>query len=240
MEYVWSAYVMPDIAITDLNIAVDKGDGVLMALGTGASYTLPSGWNLVEFCRFVAVGHHVRLEFSVNPPDVNGSSSWFVDDMELVPVTEALDMITKRIRDAILLDLADITVANGFSTTLVEVGAEPKRIADSTLPCVFLTTGPGGRGEAYQLSNFAGHTTHQFVVQMMVRSSTPNADMDNLLDDVKNSVERSTSHVTALTEVDDITVVDWTETTVSGDISNSTYYREATIQVSYVYSRGAA
>ncbi|RMF18883.1 MAG: hypothetical protein D6760_13540 [Deltaproteobacteria bacterium] len=152
----------------------------------------------------------------------------------------ALMAITQQIRDALVSDLQQITTGNGYSTTLVEVGREPKRITEARAPAVYIAPGEGGTSELETISSGMGSAVQRFTLQMIVRSATPNQDMDNLLDDVRNAIERSGSAVLALSDVVTAAVTGWTETVTEPDIALDTYYREATVEVTYLYRRGSA
>jgi hypothetical protein len=75
---------------------------------------------------------------------------------------------------------------------------------------------------------------------MFIKSSTPNADMDNLLDDVRNAVERSNGNTQSRSDVISARVSDWTEVITDETIHGEVYYREAVVEVQYHYTLGSA
>lgn len=155
--------------------------------------------------------------------------------------TEVYEMaITRQIKDAMVADLESITAGNGYNFTVAEVGVEPKPAPEVTKPAVFILPGEGGSSELAQLTNAAGIASQTYTLQLVVDSAQPNEDMDNFLDDVRNAIERSSSNVNAVSGVEMAAVTGWSEIVTDPGISQNTYFREATVEVRYLYTRGAA
>lgn len=155
--------------------------------------------------------------------------------------TEVYEMaITRQIKNAMVADLESITAGNGYNFTVAEVGVEPKPAPEVTKPAVFILPGEGGSSELAQLTNAAGLASQTYTLQLVVDSAQPNEDMDNFLDDVRNAIERSSSNVNAVSGVEMAAVTGWSEIVTDPGVSQNTYFREATVEVRYLYTRGAA
>lgn len=186
---------------------------------------------------FVAAGASFQLRLRPDGAGTEGEAVtiWVVDDVEVESMA-----ITAQIRAAVIDDLKYISTANGFSATLSEVASEPKRIDDIRTPGVALTDSPGGGSQPEGLGNQKAAGTQRITVRMVVHSSTPCVDLDNLLDDVRNAVERSGSYCSAVSGVYLVGVEEWTEVKTDREISEQFYTRDATIVVNYIWQRGAA
>jgi len=152
--------------------------------------------------------------------------------------------LTQTLKDKVILDIADIDGTGIFATTLAESGREPKPIAEVVAPAVFIAPGGGAETDTETLTNRVGASQQDYVLQCFIQSGTPNADMDDLLDDLRNAFERATSNVLTASgtgwKVTDSTVSDWTEVLTDEDIHQQSYFREVTLTVAYTYTRGSA
>jgi hypothetical protein len=145
---------------------------------------------------------------------------------------------TAGIRSAITTTLASVTTSNGYSTNVVEVGSEPKGIDEVRSPAVYLLS-MDGQSDLESLSNLQGQCKQAFRMQLVIRSATPQADMDAFLDDVRNAVEKSTSALLSLSYVVRVTVSGWSPTFTESHINDGVYLRECDVVVDYVYQRGS-
>jgi hypothetical protein len=146
---------------------------------------------------------------------------------------------TNTLRDALVADLTAITVAGGFNTTLAEVLAEPDPEKETLKPAAVLTSGPGGTSDQESLTNTKGLAVQQFVVELHIQSATPQQDMDDLLDDVRNAAERSNSNLLAVAGTEMVTATEWDEAATDTPISQGTYIRKVTVEIRYLYTRGS-
>ena len=107
------------------------------------------------------------------------------------------DVITATIKQAIVDDLTDVDGTGIFSTTIAEVGTTPKRIDDAKFPGAYVFSGEGSASLS-SLTDKLRSGTQRYIVQLAVHSSTPNADMDTFMDDVRNAFERETSNLNTI------------------------------------------
>ena len=147
--------------------------------------------------------------------------------------------ITATIKAALIADLTAIDGTGIFSTTVAEVGSEPKEVSEAQKPGVFIYASEG-ESDLETMTNLRGETQQAYTLDLVIESNTPNADMDTFLDDVRNCVERTASNVLGATRVNTATVTDWTPVESDPDILMNIYFRQVNVVVSYLYSRGAA
>lgn len=147
--------------------------------------------------------------------------------------------ITASIKAALVADLQRIQGKTPFSTTVREVGTEPKRIDEAQKPGVYIYSSEGS-SDLDSLTNLRGEAEQAYTLDLIIESNTPNADMDAFLDDVRNSIEAATGNVRALSSVHKVTVTDWTPTETGPDIGMNVYIRQVNVSVTYTYTRGSA
>lgn len=144
---------------------------------------------------------------------------------------------TAELRAALIEDLADISTANGFSVTLTEVGTEPKVVSEVSAPAVWVSAGAGATADISQLGNVTGTAAQSFALELLAGSKT---ELDNLTDDVRNAIERSTSAIGNVSGVEYWGVSEWTDPMTSEDVAQRKWVRGATVTVRYLFTRGAA
>ena len=147
--------------------------------------------------------------------------------------------ITATIKAALIADLTAIDGTGIFSTTVAEVGSEPKHVSEVEKPGVFIYASEG-ESDLETLTNLRGSTDQSYTLDLVIESNTPNADMDAFLDDIRNAVERDTSNVLGVARVETAVVTAWTPVETDADIHMNTYYHQVNVVVAYLYSRGAA
>lgn len=147
---------------------------------------------------------------------------------------------TNALKDALITDLNDVTTANGYSQTVAEVSREPIRFDEVKVPHISIVPGDGGSAAPETLTNRIGAAEQEWTLQLVLRTTTPNEDMDDFLDDVRNVIERSTGNLGSTAGVILAAVSSWTGTITAEEIHQNTYYREATVSVQYEYTRGSA
>lgn len=167
--------------------------------------------------------------------DTGAGFQWLVDDCAVVEMG-----ITKDIKDALISDLNGISTAAGYNTDVKQVSREPVPIDEARKPHIAILPGGGGDSDLEALGNREGIATQRYTLQLVVQSSTPNADMDNLLDDIRNAIEPSDGSVMGVTGVEYAGLEDWSEVVTDELTHGQVYYREATVAVRYVYTRGSA
>ncbi len=196
-----------------------------------------SGWQEMTAI-FTATGASVEI-WLANGYDADSdplsTNAWLFDDLEFIEMAK-----TAQIKAALVDDLEQISTANGYTFTVAEVGTEPKRVDEARFPGLYLIPGAGGSANIEELGNRAGYATQRYGVQLFVRSTTPNTDMDNLLDDVRNAVERSAGNLMGISGVEYAGVSQWSEVVTEGDINEHVYYRELVVEIRYEFTRGAA
>jgi hypothetical protein len=147
-------------------------------------------------------------------------------------------VITRSLREALLADLQQITIANGFKNTLADVTKYPKPIREMKAPCVSITEGGSGEAEIETIGNRQGLATQSFNLIAAVRSMDGPEAMDDLLDDIRNAIERTSSNLFDLAIV--ATVDSWGEILTDRDVQGQVYWRPVTVRCEYAYNRGTA
>jgi len=147
---------------------------------------------------------------------------------------------TALIRTAIAADFGDITIANGFELDLAVVYTEPEDITKRQFPSIALVPDEGGESVVEQLTNRTGKAEQWFEAELFVKSATPHADVQKLLDSARNAVERSTSATWAVAGVMQVDAADWERIGLTNDFISNGYAAFALgIRVEYSYTRGA-
>lgn len=162
----------------------------------------------------------------------SGVGTWYVDDVRVEYMAK-----TAELRAALVEDLADISTGNGFSVTLTEVGTDPKVVSEVAAPAVWVSAGAGATADVSQLGNVTGTAAQSFALELLAGSKT---ELDNLTDDVRNAIERSTSALGNVSGVEYWGVSEWTEPMTSEDVAQRKWVRGATVTVRYLFTRGAA
>jgi hypothetical protein len=147
-------------------------------------------------------------------------------------------MITKNLRSALLADLGQITTANGYNTTLLEIGKYPKPLREARSPCVFITEGGGGESTLETIANKQGLASQSFSLIAAVQTADGPDAMDDLLDDIRNAIEKNNSSLYDLAIV--ATVDTWGEILTDRDVQGEIYWRPLTVRCEYAYNRGTA
>lgn len=221
----------------DMTVLINSGSGTTEVLRI-AGADLVDGWTQYTCPAVVPTSSTVDIfvkgdEIAADP----FTTYWgFVDDCEF---WEGGVAITRALRDALVLDLQDIDGTGGFVTTLVEVGVEPKDVDKIVSPSVYLAPAETGEAEPLTIANVMDGV-QRYTVQSYVRSATPHADAQDLLDDIRNAVERSTSNLHQRADVLLSMVTGWSEVLTWGDIANQWGLIEVTVTVKYSYTVGSA
>lgn len=163
-----------------------------------------------------------------------GTSIALVDDASVQGSLEPV--VTKSIRDALVADLNAVS-------SIARVTTEPvhqEAVKDSELPLAALVPEEGGTSEREELGAAARTigARQVFGVQLWVKSETPHDDAVNLLDDVRNQIENSTSNLCAVAEVYQVTVLDWTNVLTTEEGAHFWHAVEVGIEVLYAYQVG--
>jgi len=146
---------------------------------------------------------------------------------------------TQTHRDALMLDLADITVANGFNTNIATSSRTSLRHDEADKPAASITAGAGSDSELDSLTNLRGLATQSFTVELMTDGATAEQDMDDFTDDLRNAVERSTGNLQGTANVEMVAATSWTEPRKEAINDGLTLVREVTVEVRYLYTRGS-
>ena len=147
---------------------------------------------------------------------------------------------TALFRTALAADLADITTTNSFEITVAAVYAEPVDIIKRLFPSAAIVPVEGGQSDIETFGCQTGKTEQWFDVELFVKSATPHADVQKLLDSARNVVERPTSAMWAVTGVLQVDAVEWERIGLTDDFIGNGYAAfNLSIRVEYRYTRGA-
>jgi len=176
-----------------------------------------------------------------NTDDGVPTSSAYValDDCSLTEVTADM-AILKSIRDAAVLDLTGLTVRSGV--TIQDVFTVPKLLDDiERFPCIFIAPGDGGNSELETISNLYGRATQELLFVYVDSTEDPNDDLDNATDAIRNALEASGGNLLNLESVVTAVVQGFSPVIpTDGETSERKYWREITVVVDYIYTRGSA
>ena len=149
---------------------------------------------------------------------------------------------TSAIKAAIKADLEDINGTGIFTTVLAEVGTEPKRYDAMSKPAVFVLRGEGEDEEQALGGNTERSASQDYVLLCATHSATCYEDMDTLLDDIRNSLQRSSSSTLSIAEtnytVQDIKV-SWNQTFTEPGIDEGGALAEVNVSVIYRFNAGS-
>lgn len=145
---------------------------------------------------------------------------------------------TLTLRDALVTDLNQITTGNGYAMTLVEVSREPKPPEELGTPGVAITGGRGGVSDAETLGNRDGLALQEFQLDLVVNEDNGDQALDNLLDAVRDAIERTGGAMLTSPRVEMVTVTEWTESRTERGIHHNLHVRSATVEARYLYTRG--
>ena len=178
----------------------------------------------------------VRIR-TTNPAD-NSNGNIYVD---AVSVTGSDNMaVTKNIKNNMVTDLTGLTVRSGV--TIQDVFLEPKNLHEiERFPAIFIVPGDGGTAELETISNRYGKARQVYILQYVDRTTTPNDDMDDATDAIRNALENSSTTLEAMQETIDIVVESWSPVIATDELTADTiYFRNHDLAVGYVYERGNA
>ncbi len=151
---------------------------------------------------------------------------------------------TDTLRDAIIADANDVTVANGFNTTIGQVSAFPLLAAEAILPAFCLVEGGGVVSDPEAFTGRTGLATATFNGRLFIKSTTPHQVLDNFQDDIRNAIERTTGNTVGVSNVEAATV-SFGDTSIAArqgredTDSGSVHRRDCEIEVRYLYTRGS-
>ncbi len=146
---------------------------------------------------------------------------------------------TRTLRDALMTDLNAITVVNGFNTDIASVSRVSVRHSEVDKPALAINAGPGGISELETLTNLRGLATQQFIVSIFTQGDTAETDLDDLTDDVRDAVERTTGTLQLTANVEMVAATEWSEDRTEEGVDGLTHVRELTVDVRYLYTRGS-
>ena len=202
----------------------------------------PQEWLLVQLYLEPVVaaelaGETITLLIMVNDDVPAGHSYaagavWHVDD---VGVTDMA--LTQLLEADLLADLANISVANGFDTDVAEVSADPLDAQHATMPSVELNPDEGGDAEVSELGDRAAAAEQQWTLRLLVAGATHRADIQNLLDDVRNTV--ATGTLSQRSGVESAKVATWDAPLLEESIGEQRASMRAVVRARYNYLRGA-
>lgn len=236
VQYSYSAWVFVGPGWdADGAFEIDHGGGYTVQ--HAYSKTIAGDW--VNYSgTFEAVGGTgaVRLR-NYNPVD-NSNGNTYLDDVTITG-SDAM-AVTKNLKNNMVTALTGLTVRSGV--TIQDVFLEPKRRDEiERWPVIFLIPGDGGKAELETISNRYGSARQVFILQYMDRTDSPNDDLDDATDAIRNAIESSASALEAMNETIDIVVESWSPVISTDELtSGGIYYRTHDISIGYVYERGSA
>lgn len=144
---------------------------------------------------------------------------------------------------AVVDDLKDVTVGNGFRRTLARVDRGIAiEIRKAMTPHVgVLLGGFGGNGidaSPTEMTSTIELSTHRVGLRVIVRGDDPDGELHEVLDDVRNAIERGDSHVHQVAGVIDATVVSAQPFHTSEDLASGFAAAEAVVEIRHEYERG--
>lgn len=220
-----------------LQVATDVEGGAVTVLKAWAASQLPAGWS-TQSTSFIAEGslpYRIRFRSTLFAA-LLGNERWHVDAVLLETPTV---VITTTLRDALKDDLGDVATPT-FEITLRKVYSEPVATDKLIYPSAALIPFEGGTSETDQLTNREGLAEQLFTVRAAVKSRTPFADLMKVLDSIRNAVERSTSNLYGVSQVEQVDVVSWEPVLTSDEVANQVRIIDIDVRVRYHWERGSA
>lgn len=150
--------------------------------------------------------------------------------------------ITLTLRDAVVDDLGDINGAGIFVTDLTAgtIATVPTPDSMLSLPAAEVRPGEGGTTEDPEtLGCTDGMSEQDIIVELHVRSTTPYDAIANLVDDVRNAIERAGGNVRTVTGVFFARVAAWEIKHLAEDHANQRGRATITVHVKYEYDAGS-
>ncbi len=198
-----------------------------------------------DYVAATTADHTIR--FTLPQRLTDGSSAAFIDDVSIDPVEETSEVITRKLRDLLVQELERITTDNGFSTTVRRVYTRPVSMHAIVTPSVGIVPQEGGTIDVREGSVTTGEAQAVFTLRLAVQSSDPYDDAMNLLDDVRNAVERPDSLLCGTSIANDgysvwHSTIDSYEVTLPEDEGEMANMRviDADVLLEYQYQRGSA
>ena len=219
----------------ELTIHFDHGQ-FPTALESIATAGLINGeWFRREYVFTAQATQNGVLSFASDPviPEELGLTRWIVDDIRLT------DVATKQIFDAMILDLQDIDGTGIFTTTVLAVTENERTFADSKTPAIMASTGIG-ESETFAMRH--NRTIQKFGLKLRSREANPGDTIRALLDDVRNSLERTGSNtltVSAVT-VTAVIVEEWTRINMASEQEDNWAEMDCLVSVTYTHAVGTA
>jgi hypothetical protein len=226
-DYRVSLFFNADLrADTTLRVLIDPDGNGYQAFTDLAVFG--SGWT--EWHAGMFAGQAGTASIRIQAVDNTQNALWYVDD---VVVTEMA--ITKTITDAVKADLDDISQANGFALDVARVTTDDDDIYKVPTPGIIWR--PAGSGDSEKVSMGGKNATVQrYALELAARSID---DLHNLLDDVRNAVERSVAdggNTIATAGILKVMVGEWT----GYEYADNRWVMACMIDVTYDYLAGSA
>jgi hypothetical protein len=169
-------------------IEYDPGNGIWQHPFPSEFFAGPS-WSLCTVSEFIAVGIQIGFRFRVDPPPALGTRTVYLDD---VTIDAGGDMAAKvrTIKAAMISALKTITVANGYSQTVVDVYDDPRSFSQvQGFPCICVTY---EETEKIHDAMQEKHVAANFIVAVYCSGPTADDDCADLAADVEKCLETLT------------------------------------------------
>lgn len=224
-----------------VGVYLDKGSGE-QALFENYVAEIPNieenEWIEWDLGTHTATGESGSLRITIDTIFGGRYTYLYADQVELIEVGATTDM-----RDAVETDLNTISVANGYSTDVAKVYAEAIPENVRVYPCISLEPTEGGDTDPDEETERIIDAEQSFTMTAAVSGADIHTKAMNLLDDVRNALEKSTSAIMTFTQDDftllSVRVSDWDYEPTSEDVSNLQTQFVCIITIHYQYLRGS-
>lgn len=202
---------------------VDRGDGNLWTVGSVASRA--DSWSRWTVGSFVALGTTGRVLLQVN--GATDGYGWQIDLVDIddpgVPVT------TNDLRADLVTDLETVS-----GLTVIQ---HPGDRLNVDLPALFLRSPTSGTAEPASFSNRSGDATQRFAGELHLAGT--DAEMDDLLDSIRNAVDGSSSTLNSRKDILHSIVDSW-DFVVGSEYQTGEHHKLTLgFEIRYYFTRGA-
>ena len=222
----------------DLAIRVASASTPVTTIRTvSASELTADEWAGLGLGSFIATDPLTMLQaILLDAGAVTIDQRWLVDSVVVVEYA----VITKAVTDAVKADLGHISVANGYDTDVAVLTTADEDITKVATPGIVWRPAGSGDSNPDHLTNRTSRAVQRFDVALSALSLDA---LNNLLDDVRNCIERNTagaftgSTMTLATpKVMTAAVTSWDAAEYAGD----RWIMKCNVEVVYDFARGSA
>ena len=209
-----------------IEVEVDPGTGSYESLGTRDTPTDQVNWELWEVGEFMAEGSTGRIRISGDQHLVV-NRGWWID---LVAVDDPGAVVTTNdLRTDLAADLATVSGLN--------VAEHPGDRLKLALPAALIRSPGDGDADVASLTARSAEATQRFGVELHLAGDQ--ADVEDLLDEIRNAVDQSTSNLNTRAGVRFAMVTDWADVEGSEFMRGENHKFTLTVEVGYQFVRGS-